>query len=493
MNVRAAVAVLIAAAGVGLTSPGGASAKATAQPWAAPFVIGNTDGDPKGNLDFAPLLTSASDARGDIVVAWSNTHRKGTQSLEVAMRPTGGKLPRARTVFTKSGYVGEPAVAMDARGDAIVVFTHYSASFAQRQVIALPVTAAGKVGHAQMIKSVGGPAEQPDVAMSSSGAATIVFQRDARVASADGSPTIGVPDVVMAARSGAPGRAFGAPTAISAVDPRSTTGTGGQMQPVVTMATDGVATAVWYRANAATTAPGAANPGTLETATGGSGAFSAPVAVTPASDGTQMSLVGDSSGDDVLLFHDGTGRLAAAGRTGTGGAFGSPTTLDDGIDENGATAAIGPTGDALIAWGKGGVDQTGTLGTATWQPGSTVTVGSPIARHRPTGSTSLPPVPAQPQIVFSHGRPLVTWQELAYQGDGREESATNAKVSPEFATGAAPTSIGAGRLLLNRWFASTPSGTLRGAIAAGGGNGRVYEVYALNDGKVYASRLVKAR
>lgn len=258
--------------------------------------------------------------------------------------------------------------------------------------------------------------------MAPNGAATVVLQRDASIVSLYGSPTLGVPDAVMAAHSDGAGQRFGAAAAISGVDPRSTTPTAnqlrGQMAPAVTMAADGSATAAWYLAN-----DPAGYSETLETASAApGGAFSAPVGVAPGTPEYDSPLTGDAAGDAVMLWEDATtGYLDAAGRIGSGGGFGAPTTLDN--------------------------------------PSTTV----------------------------------VTWQELAYQGDGREGSRSNAEVSLEFAPGTTLTSIGRGRLIEKWAFASTSSGTMPAATAVGGGNGPVYEIYALNGGKVYASRLIRAR
>jgi hypothetical protein len=133
------------------------------------------------------------------------------------------------------------------------------------------------------------------------------------------------------------------------------------------------------------------------------------------------------------------------------------------------------------------------LATASWHPGGAITAGAPIRQHRPIGRPNLLPGPASPTIVFSHGRPFVTWQELLYQGDGRDGESNFAKVSLEFATGNTPTTLDAGRLLLNHSYRSTPSGTLLGTTLAGGGNGRIYQVVAQLNGAVIAARLIKAR
>ncbi len=494
-SIRLGLAAAVLAV-VSLVVPGVAlGAVASSSSWTVPFTIGHSDGDESANLDFAPELASASDGRGDIVVAWTNTHRKGTQSVELAIRRVGGGLSRARTITTQPGRVSEPVVAMDAHGDALVVFTRYTDSLTHRQVLAVPVTIGGRVGRVQQISPTGVLAEQPAVAVARDGAATVIYQQDAAAARSNGLPTVGVPDVVAAARRTSLSTGFGPPIPISTVDRRSSSDIAGEMRPRVTVAADGLTTVVWSES----TGTGAGTAGTLEVATASAGGgLAAPMSVSgDVIDGggttTVPALVGDGAGDALLTFVDPSGgTLLAAGRPGASGAFGAPATLDTDFRdfEGGVASAIGPGGEGLVLWAYASEDQTGRLSTASWQPAGAVTVGSAIAQHRPVDATHIPPVPEAPSVVFAHGRPIVAWQELAYAGSGRDGDCCSGTVSLEFATGATPSSIGAGRLLLPTALQSTNAGTLPAATLVGGGNGRVYEAFMLTNGTVRATRLI---
>jgi hypothetical protein len=481
----------VAAAAIWLAGSSGASAataKTTTAPWGALVTIGRTDQGVRGNLDDRPELASASDARGDIVVAWTNTHRKGTESVEVATARDGERLSRARTVYTHAGYLGEPSVAI-ARGQALLTFTQYSASFTSRRVMAVALSAGDTAKHTQRISTADSLGEQPAVALSPTGAATIVFQQDARfthppTARAPGS--VGIPDHVMAARREAGASRFGEPIAISATDPLAAAKSPGTTQPAVIMTTDGSAIAAWIQSVADTKHGG----GTLQTATAPSGeAFGKPTSIGDAYVGSHLQLASDTAGNAVTAWDNFFGNLVVAGRSASASTFTSPLELLPDDFDKGWTVGVGSTGTALVTWGTGGQDQTGRLSTATWQPTGLIT-GSPINQHPPIGHPNLKPAPADPAVTFTHGQPLVTWQELLYQGDGRDGESNNAKVSLEYATGTAPNDLTAGQLLLNRSYPSTPSGTLPGATLAGGGNGRVYEIVALLNGTVSATQFL---
>ena len=470
-----------------LALAGGASA-ASARVWAEPFALGHGANRAQYPTASDPIATAA-DGHGDIVAAWDGPRAHGRQTIEVTTRGAHHQLSGARVGYRVNGTVSDPVVAIDARGDAVVLFTHFAPRTRVGRVLALSVHAGRRPGQAKPVSPAGVPAEEPAVAMSGRGAATIVFQRDQPYTTPPaGAPlgSVGLPDVVMATARPEAGRGFGAPSVISAPAQDVASGRAGAFHPTVTMSASGTATAAWYR-NVGETGSPATETGRLETAvaaTGGS--FRRPVQTGTASAGAQPVLAGDAAGDLVMAWNDAGGSLVAAGAP-AGGTFGPPTTLVATPGQRPPVIAFGPGRTALLAFVNpgGGANNDGSLQTASWSPGRAVTPVQTVPALN--GAYAGPDEPA---IVFWHGRPVVTWQELG--GFQDPETGNHANIGLEYATAVTPTRLGHGQLLRARRFAGKGVyAAFAATTLAGGGTGPVYALWQLSGGGVQARRLLR--
>lgn len=161
MDSRRALSMLVALGvvlGVSVAPTGTAD---TTEPWLAPARLG---------LGQEPVV--AASAEGDVVAAWRSVENGGV--VRASFRPAGG---RWQPVVEWPGFVSGPRVAIDRRGNAIVVWIAYRESHA---IVEASVRPAGKRWTAPTpLSSASEWATSPRVAMDASGNALVAWRSTA--------------------------------------------------------------------------------------------------------------------------------------------------------------------------------------------------------------------------------------------------------------------------------------------------------------------------
>jgi hypothetical protein len=279
------------------------------------------------------------------------------RALEASVRPAGGRFGRPATL-ARGGQVGSPAVAVNARGDAVVAW--HDGPFSEPRVLARLRPAGGELGPpVELARSSGGASR---VAIDPSGEALVTWrERDStRLLGAFGRPGsgfatpapiadgVGSYDIALAPGGEAvavwgtgtgaggdvraavrpPGGAFGPPRRI---------GDGGGATPfavLVDVDGTGAAIAAWRDARAIWLAE--RPPG---------GEFGAPVAL-PDSAGAALVTLATAGRRTLVVMHRRRRLLAAVG---AGAALGEPATVAR-APAPWARGAINERGDVAIAW-----------------------------------------------------------------------------------------------------------------------------------------------
>jgi hypothetical protein len=493
---RVARRLMIAVPLAGLVTLGLAGAAAAADGWAKPIDLGRSG--VRGFETASPALATATDGHGEILVAWRSVSRHGRQGIDFTVHGHGGRFGRARTVALARGTVSDPRVAMDASGDALVVFTRIAPGGHTAKIMVVAIGAGGRPAAPRQISPSGVSAETPAVAIDDGGAATIVFQRDRPFVKTPAGPVdaLGIPDVVMAATRPAGGR-FGTAQAISAAVKHASF-EAGALAPAVSMSGDGEAVAAWYR-NVSLQLSQAHATGDVEAAVAPpSGEFGTPgvVAVTAKPDLLpQTTLTEDTAGNTVLTWQDQTG-LSAAVRP-AGGAFSTPTNFAVPYDQGTYPAiAFGPDDTAQLVWAQCQGPCDALISTATWTPGDALTAQPAIT---PLGMPR--DGPSTPALTFAAGRPVVTWQELGAAPSGGPGDPGTQNIGLEDAIGPAGNALGPAALLSPASHGGTYhhppdtagragfGGLFLATTLAGGGTGPVYAVWEQANHTVQASQL----
>jgi PKD repeat protein len=113
----------------------------------------------------------AFDQGGDAVAVWQST---GPQTVIMASaRAAGGAFSAPQALSDPSAYSMSPDVASDAQGDAIAVWLHFDGANARVQAAYRP--AGGSFGAPQTLSPAGYEARGPRVAMNASGEAVLVW------------------------------------------------------------------------------------------------------------------------------------------------------------------------------------------------------------------------------------------------------------------------------------------------------------------------------
>jgi hypothetical protein len=139
---RVARRLMIAVPLAGLVTLGLAGAAAAADGWAKPIDLGRSG--VRGFETASPALATATDGHGEILVAWRSVSRHGRQGIDFTVHGHGGRFGRARTVALARGTVSDPRVAMDASGDALVVFTRIAPGGHTAKIMAVAIGAGGR-------------------------------------------------------------------------------------------------------------------------------------------------------------------------------------------------------------------------------------------------------------------------------------------------------------------------------------------------------------
>ncbi|MET0557198.1 MAG: PKD domain-containing protein [Solirubrobacterales bacterium] len=287
--------------------------------WSAPVDLSNAEGNAT-----APQV--AVDAGGDAVVVWSRFNGFN-QIVQAAAKPAGGGWSGAVDVSAAGGDAIEPQVGIDGSGNAVAVWSRNSGS----AFIVQASTRAGGGGWtgATDLSTVGGSAGEPQVAIGASGEAVAVWSRN------DGANLI----VQSAAR--AAGGGWSGAVDLSAVGRNS-------KEPQVSLTPGGEAVAVWTReaagfntlAQAALRPPGGGWSGPADLSSGGSIAAAPQVAV-------------DRAGDAIVVWSDSAASpslILSATRPAGGGWEGRRQLSGQGENSVEAQIALDPDGDGVGIW-----------------------------------------------------------------------------------------------------------------------------------------------
>jgi hypothetical protein len=303
----------------------------------------------------------AFDQGGDAVAVWQSTG--GPQPvIMAAARPAGGAFGIAQTLSDPSSYSMSPEVSSDAQGNSIAVWLHFDGANARIQAAYRP--AGGSFGSPQTLSAAGYEAREPHVAMNAAGEAVLVWSlgsglnEEIQAATAAPGGVFGeahdlttfttvasVPRVALDSHGDAiavwdgwdgsniriddalrpAGGTFGTPSFLSPSGYNADT-------PQIAFDSSGNALAVWrFDGSPASTIQGDYRPS--------DGEFDAPQTVSaPSSQPAQAPQVAfDAQGDGVVAWQQSDGselRIDASVRTpGATGSFASPSTLDPGGQE----------------------------------------------------------------------------------------------------------------------------------------------------------------
>ncbi len=325
----------------------------------------------------------AVDADGDAVFAWQRSD--GTNSrIQTRALSAAGALSAVQTVSPAGENATQPGVAVDADGDAVLVWTRWDGS--HYRVQARGRSAAGALSAVDTLSGAGQNAfgfTGPQVAVDVDGDAVFIWERSdgtntrvqARARSAAGTlsavqtlsaagghgtnPELAVDadgDAVLAwaysERVGAQGyhiqtRARTAAGALSPVQEISAAGQSG-VRPHVGVDADGDAVITWLRFDSALTYSVMAR---ARTATGG---LSAQQIVSPSGNSSAVPQVAvDADGDAVFAWahSDGTNQRAQARTRSAAGILGAVKNLSAaGQDATVPQVAIDAGGDAIVGW-----------------------------------------------------------------------------------------------------------------------------------------------
>lgn len=111
----------------------------------------------------------AMDADGDALIIWVHPDG-GASRLQARFRSKAGALGPIQDISDPAGDAGAPRVAMDADGDALIVWSEQDGTFARRR------TKAGALGPIEVVAGVG--AGGPQVATEPDGDAVVVWSRN---------------------------------------------------------------------------------------------------------------------------------------------------------------------------------------------------------------------------------------------------------------------------------------------------------------------------
>ena len=227
--------------------------------------------------DEAKKVRLAIDPGGDVTAVW-DYYESGVERdvVQGASRPSGGSFSEPVTLSEAGKNAYEPAVAVDGAGEAIAVWRAEEppTSFAIQAATRSP---GGSFTAPIDLSESGEIAVTPEIAMTPSGAATVVWSAE------NGT------DFAIQASTGSPGGSFSAPTELSAIGENAE-------NPEVAMNAAGATTAVWQRSNGSNEI--------VQASTGSPGAgFTVPVDLSAAGqDAVFPAVAMDAAGDATALW-----------------------------------------------------------------------------------------------------------------------------------------------------------------------------------------------
>lgn len=285
----------------------------------------------------------ALDADGDAVAVWNRSDgTSGSCCRRIQARPisAGGVLGPVQVLSAGSQNADTPKVAVDADGDAVVVWQRFDGTSVRIQARAR--SAGGTLGAVLILSPAGHSASAPRVAVDSVGDALVVWQRP------DGTGPCGIngcPKIQGIARSA--GGTLG-PVLTLSNTPR------GGSSPEVAVDADGDALVVWEHLDATTNCFGGGCDVIQARARSAGGALGAVLTLSTSGQDAGFPQIGiDSDGDAVAAWQrfDGTNFRAQARTRAAGGALGpvqTPSPAGHNIVDPQVDAAAG--GTTLASW-----------------------------------------------------------------------------------------------------------------------------------------------
>lgn len=310
----------ILAAAVAISCVAAAPAYAAPQ-WLSPQTVSGPGFD-------ASHQQVAFDGSGDAVSAWEATGGPHPV-IQATFRAAGGSFSSPQTLSDPTEDSATPAVAIDPRGDAVVVWTQTSG--ASHLVEASYRPAGGSFGSPQTLSAPGYTALAPRVALDDNGNAVAVWS------------LLGGGGYQIQAAAAAAAEPFGAASNLGPVGPVEAT-------PQVAFDHQGDAIAVWLgndgsnrRVQEAVRPAGQTSFGT------------APYLSAPAVNAASPQLAFDAAGDAVVVFTIGTPSVIRAAYRPAGGDFALPAQT---VSAPSPFSAVNPevafdaTGSAVVVWNQ---------------------------------------------------------------------------------------------------------------------------------------------
>jgi hypothetical protein len=298
---------------------------AAARPAGGDFTSPQMLSDPSA---FSTSPEVAADAQGDAVAVWLRFDGVNAR-VQAAYRPAGGSFGAPQTLSAAGYEAREPRVAMNAAGEAVIVWSLGSGLSEEAQAVS--AASGGVFGAAQDLTGFTEAASLPQVALDSHGDAIAVWE------GWDGA------NIRIQETSRPAGGSFGAPEFLSAAGNNAGT-------PQITFDSSGNALAVWrFDGSPASTIQSDYRPD--------GGPFSAAQTVsTPSSAPAQAPQAAfDAQGDGIVAWQQSDGsepRIYTSVRTpGSSGSFDAPGTLDPGGQEayEPSVAGDGLSG-TIVSW-----------------------------------------------------------------------------------------------------------------------------------------------
>ncbi|HET9257141.1 MAG TPA: hypothetical protein VFO16_18350, partial [Pseudonocardiaceae bacterium] len=267
----------------------------------------------------------AVDSQGDAVAVW--TRSNGTNFIvQAAARPAGGAWQAPINLSATGQNASTPQVGIDAQGDAVAVWTHFSGT---NDIVQAAARSGGGAWQAPVnLSAVGQNAVAPQVGIDAQGDAVVVWTR-----------SNGINDIVQAAARSA-GGAWQAPVSLSAAGQNAS-------DPQVAVNAQGNAVAVWTRSNGSNDIVQAA-------ARSAAGAWQAPVSLSGTGQNASAPQVGvDGQGDAVAVWtrSNGSNDIVQAAARSAAGAWQTPVSLSGTGQNAGASqVAVNAQGNAVAVW-----------------------------------------------------------------------------------------------------------------------------------------------
>jgi hypothetical protein len=266
----------------------------------------------------------ALDADGDALIVWA--HKVGEEPVHYAIRgrtrSAGGALGPILNLSADL-HTGNPQVAVAANGDALVVWGQWVVSTAEQSIRARAVSADGVLGPILLLSQPGGRPRAHQVAIDSDGDALVVWERD---------------------RGSHPGIEARARSAAGALGPIVTLSSAGAhaYSPQLGFDADGDGLIVWSRQDAG-------GSSRIQARARSAAGVLGPVQTLTAGHDFDQQVAVDADGDAVVAWVHGTTRRIQARTRSAAGALGPIQT----ISFQGAydpRVAVDPDGDAVAVW-----------------------------------------------------------------------------------------------------------------------------------------------